>query len=68
MSDEIDIYNFKNYIEDFFKGLELYDDYNGRHDYKGILKASIDVFLDYESDYTAKGVYRAFFHDLSNHR
>ena len=61
MSEEMDIYNFKRYIEDFFNDLELYDDYEGRHDYKGILKASIDVFLDYESDYTAKEVYRAFF-------
>ena len=31
MSEELNIYNFKNYIEDFFKDLELYDDYDGRH-------------------------------------
>ena len=61
MSEELNIYNFKNYIEDFFKDLELYDDYDGRHNYKGILKASIDVFLNFESDYTAKEVYRSFF-------
>ena len=61
MSEEMNIYNFKNYIDDFFNDLELYDDYDGRHDYKGILKASIDVFLNFESDYTAKEVYRSFF-------
>ena len=61
MSEELNIYNFKNYIEDFFKDLELYDDYDGRHNYKGILKASIDVFLNFQSDYTAKEVYRSFF-------
>lgn len=61
MSEELNIYNFKNYIDDFFNDLELYDDYDGRHDYKGILKASIDVFLNFESDYTAKEVYRSFF-------
>lgn len=53
--------NFKRYIDDFFEGLELYDDYGGRHHYKDILKAGIDVFLDHESDYTAKEIYRTFF-------
>ena len=53
--------NFKIYIDNFFKDLKLYDDYKGKHDYKGLLKASIDVFLQYESDYTAKEVYRMFF-------
>ena len=53
--------NFKNYIDDFFDGLELYDDYNERHHYKKLLKSSIDVFLKYESKYTAKDVYRMFF-------
>ena len=53
--------NFKIYIDNFFNDLKLYDDYKGKHDYKGLLKASIDVFLQYESDYTAKEVYRMFF-------
>ena len=62
MSDEsIGKENFKLYIDDFFKGLELYDDYKGRHNYKKLLKSSIDVFLTYESKYTAKDVYRMFF-------
>ena len=57
----IDKENFKNYIDDFFDGLKLYDDYKERHHYKKLLKASIDVFLKYESKYTAKDVYRMFF-------
>ena len=60
-NDAIDNENFKKYIDDFFDGLELYDDYNERHHYKKLLKASIDVFLQYESKYTAKDVYRMFF-------
>ena len=52
---------FKGYIDDFFNDLELYDDYKNEHDYKGILKSAIDVFLDYETTYTAKEIYRIFF-------
>jgi hypothetical protein len=53
--------NFQRYIDEFFDGLELFDDEDGRHNYKDILKSGIDVFLSYESDYTAKEVYRTFF-------
>ena len=53
--------NIKDYVDDFFDNLELYDDYKNNHDYKGILKSSIDVFLNYENDYTAKEVYHNFF-------
>lgn len=57
MADE----NLKKYVDEFFDGLELYDDYKNNHDYKGLLKSSVDVFLDYESDYTAKNIYQTFF-------
>lgn len=53
--------NIKDYVNDFFDNLELYDDRVNNHDYKGILKSSIDVFLDYENDYTAKAIYHNFF-------
>ena len=61
MGEEINKNNFKDYIDVFFENIELYDDYKKRHDYKSLLKASIDVFLNYESDYTAKKVYETFF-------
>ena len=41
--------NIKDYVDDFFDNLELYDDYKNNHDYKGILKSSIDVFLNYNA-------------------
>ena len=49
------------YINDFFKGLTLYDDYKNHHKYKDLLKASIDVFLEHENTYTAFEVYETFF-------
>lgn len=52
--------NLKHYVDDFFKDLELYDDYKNDHDYKSILTAAIDVFLEYESNYTAFEVYQTF--------
>ena len=61
--------NLSQYIENFFNMVELYDDkipfYDNQdnvhfHDYKGILKAAIDVFLEYESSYTAYEVYETF--------
>ena len=61
MSEIIDEHNFKKYIDDFFDNLELYDDHRKKHNYKSLLKAGIDVFLNYESDYTAKEVYESFF-------
>ena len=51
----------KQYICEFFKDLELYDDIHNGHYYKGLLHASIEVFLDYESSYTAYDVYQTFF-------
>jgi len=38
----------------------LNSDKKFHHDYKGLLKATIDVFLDYESQYTAYEVYENF--------
>ena len=53
--------NLKQYVDDFFKDLVLYDDYKNDHEYKRLLTAAIDVFLEYESNYTAFEVYQAFF-------
>ena len=53
--------NLKKYVDDFFKDLELYDDYKNDHDYKRLLTSAIDVFFEYESNYTAFEVYQAFF-------
>ena len=61
--------NLSKYINDFFEMVELYDDKKEfldnrnkvhHHDYKGILKAAIDVFLEFESSYTASEVYETF--------
>ena len=43
--------DLKSYVNDFFQDLVLYDDYHNNHNYKGLLKAGIDVFY---------AVYRAF--------
>lgn len=53
--------NLKKYVDDFFNGLELYDDYKNDHEYKSLLTAAIDVFLEYESNYSAFEVYQTFF-------
>ena len=53
--------NLKSYIDNFFDNLVLYDDkYNG-HNYKGLLKAGIDVFLETETTYNAYEIYQTFF-------
>ena len=53
--------NLKPYIDNFFDSLVLYDDkYNG-HNYKGLLKAGIDVFLETENSYNAYEIYQTFF-------
>ena len=53
--------NLKEYIDNFFDNLVLYDDkYNG-HNYKGLLKAGIDVFLETETTYNAYEIYQTFF-------
>ena len=53
--------NLKRYVDDFFANLEMHEDYKNNHIYKDILKASIDVFLDIETAYTAFSVYEMFF-------
>ena len=53
--------NLKSYVDDFFNDLILYDDYHNHHDYKGLLKAGIDVFLDNETAYNAYEIYQTFF-------
>ena len=53
--------NLKKYINDFFAGLTLYDDYKNGHHYKDLLKASIDVFLEHENTYNAYEIYETFF-------
>lgn len=53
--------NLKAYVDEFFNGLELYDDHKNDHDYKSLLTAAIDVFFEYESNYTAFEVYQTFF-------
>lgn len=59
--------NLHTYIDKFFENLTLYDDNKSRnsktqfkHDYKGLLKATIDIFLEFESPYTAYEVYENF--------
>lgn len=59
--------NLHTYIDEFFDMLTLYDDNKSlnsntqyQHDYKGLLKATIDVFLEFESQYTAYEVYENF--------
>lgn len=59
--------NLQRYIDKFFDMLTLYEDVKSLnsdkkfpHNYKGLLKATIDVFLDYESSYTAYEVYENF--------
>ena len=53
--------NLKQYIDDFFDELELYDDYKNGHNYKDLLHASVIRFLDYENTYTAYDIYENFF-------
>ena len=52
---------FKTYIDDFFNDLNLYDDIHNGHNYKDLLKAVIDAFLDNENSYNAYEVYETFF-------
>ena len=59
--------NLQKYIDKFFNMITLYEDNKSlnsnqefHHDYKGLLKASIDVFLDFQSSYTASDVYEIF--------
>lgn len=53
--------NLRQYIDEFFDELVIYDDYYNNHYYKMLLKAGIDVFLDHENSYNAYEVYRTFF-------
>ena len=65
-TEEVKKSNLQTYIEKFFNMLDLYDDLKSRnsnkfkHHYKELLKATIDVFLEYESTYTAYEVYENF--------
>lgn len=52
--------NLKSCIDDFFDDLILYDDYYNKHNYKSILKANIDLFLENKSDYLAFEIYETF--------
>lgn len=52
--------NLKSYVDEFFDELTLYDDYYNGHDFKGILKSGIDVFLENKTNYTAFSVYEIF--------
>lgn len=53
--------NLIQYVHNFFEMVTLYDDNKNEHQYKDILEASIDVFLQYQSEYTAYEVYENFF-------
>ena len=50
-----------DYINNFFNNLEMYDDYKNGHRYKDLLHASIILFLEHESTYTANEIYENFF-------
>ncbi|MBQ6219652.1 MAG: hypothetical protein IJJ47_07975 [Methanosphaera sp.] len=52
--------NLKQYVDEFFDNLTLYDDYKNHHDYKKLLKAGIDVFLKNENPYNAFEIYQTF--------
>ncbi|WP_298501631.1 RyR domain-containing protein [uncultured Methanobrevibacter sp.] len=53
--------SLRDYVDDFFEELVLYDDYHNGHYYKDLLKAGIDVFFDNENSYNAYEIYRTFF-------
>lgn len=53
--------NLKNYIDDFFDNLILYDDYKNGHYYKDLLMATIHAFLENENEYNAYQIYETFF-------
>ncbi|ADC47137.1 hypothetical protein mru_1287 [Methanobrevibacter ruminantium M1] len=53
--------NLRPYIEDFFRDLQLYDDYKNGHHYKDLLEGSIILFLEKENTYTAYEIYENFF-------
>ena len=66
MSDKSSHIN--KYVDRFFEDLILYDDNivfkdgtKSNHDYKGLLKAAIEVFLNHQSSFTAYEVYQTFF-------
>lgn len=53
--------SLREYVDDFFEDLVLYDDYHNGHYYKDLLKVGIDVFFDNENSYNAYEIYRTFF-------
>ncbi|AWX31711.1 RyR domain-containing protein [Methanosphaera sp. BMS] len=52
--------DLKKYVDAFFDKLVLYDDYYNGHQYKGLLKAGIDLFLENETSYNAYEIYQTF--------
>ena len=52
--------NLKQYVDEFFDNLTLYDDYYNEHNYKELMKAGIDVFLKNENPYNAFEIYQTF--------
>ena len=53
--------NTRNYVEQFFAELEVYEDIQNGHNYKSFLRQAIYEFLDNETKDTAFAVYQAFF-------
>ena len=53
--------NLIEYMNEFFKDFQLYDDYTNGHMYKDLLHASIVRFLEEENSYTAYDIYENFF-------
>lgn len=53
--------NLRNYVEQFFDELEVYEDIHRGHNYKVFLRQSIYEFLECDTKETAFAVYQAFF-------
>lgn len=52
--------NKQNYIDNFFKKLNIKADASEGHDYKAFLKGAVDMFLENENKDTANEVYKIF--------
>ena len=53
--------NLNQYVDDFFNMVTLYDDNINGHNYKDLLKATVNAFLDNENEHNAYEVYETFF-------
>lgn len=53
--------NIRQYINDFYDQLEVYEDLFKGHSYKAYMHQAVLLFLDNETKETAFGVYQAFF-------